>query len=247
MNKKPVRLTLSVLVCAFALGCGGSRGKEPVTAKLLEDEPKDVDLVAHLTGIDETTPVEVEQEPEQAQPVEQVPEDDPAAGEHVGGSMGVFVGTLKLVGEPIDGEITIKTADSQGTVVKEGVDSGSEVRLAPGVYDIVFTTKKLIGDPELSLRDVEITAGRKLTRDLKVPAGEITLVTPGKGCKRIAVRIKPKGATDWYPGKQYTCKPIKLLAGEYEAEYAKGKGGTLIKGIQVYDGGKRDITIRTVK
>lgn len=246
MNVKPVRLTLSVLVCVFALGCGSSKPK-PVTAELLEDEPEDIDLVAHLTGIDESTPVTVEEDSKQQQQVEQVPEDDPAAGEYIGGSMGVFVGTLKLVGEPIDGRITIKRTDADGTVVKDGIASGSEVRLEPGTYDIAYTTDELVGDSELSLRDVEIKAGRKLLRDLKVPAGEITLVTPGKGCKRIAIKIKPKGATDWYPGNYYTCKPLKLLAGEYEAEYAKTKAGTTIKGIQVYDGGKRDITIRTVE
>ena len=98
-------------------------------------------------------------------------------------------------------------------------------------------------NPEMTLRDVEIPAGRRISRDVKLPVGKITLVTGGR-CVKKPIKIKQKGASDWYKGKFYTCQQMTLMAGEYEAEVGAGRRGTPVSGIQVYDGGIRDVLIR---
>jgi hypothetical protein len=111
------------------------------------------------------------------------------------------------------------------------------------MYDFVFQTKSIVGEPEYTLRDVKIEAGRRVRREVKIPTGQITLVT-GARCARKPLKIKLKGATDWYKGNFSTCKPITLMAGEYDAEVGGGKRAIPISGIQVYDGGIRDVLIR---
>jgi hypothetical protein len=128
--------------------------------------------------------------------------------------------------------------------VQQGVKAGTEISLAPGMYDFAFTANTVAGHPDVSLRDVEIMAGRRLRREVKMPVGEITLVTGAK-CQKKSIRIKPADAPEWYDGKYFTCVPILLMAGEYEAELSSKRERTPIKGIQVYDGSIRNIMIYT--
>lgn len=236
-------LATVALVFAFAAGCGGGQ-KKTMKDKMLEDVEDDPDIVADLTGIDDTTEVDVEEEeqPEQAAAAAgQTPSE--AGGEVIGGNMGAFLPTLKINGKEEKGKYTIRTADTENTVVQENLVTGTQVDLNPGTYDFVFTTEAIVGQPEMTLRDVEIPMGRLIKREVKIPTGQITLVTGGR-CVKKPLKIRPKGASDWYPGKFKTCVPMILMAGEYEAEVGGGKRGTPISGIQVYDGGIRDVLIR---
>ncbi|HUT79250.1 MAG TPA: hypothetical protein VM285_16240, partial [Polyangia bacterium] len=79
-------------------------------------------------------------------------------------------------------------------------------------------------------------------REVKYKVGQITLVT-GANCQKKPIQIRRKGATDWLPGKFSTCVSIILESGDYDAQMG-GKGGIPISGIQVYDGGIREILIR---
>ena len=237
---------LFVIAAFFALDCGGAQ-EESRTEKLLEDMDSDVDLVADLTGVDENTPVDVEDEKAAEQPTGPVSEEPAeAAGDAIEGSDGAFVGTLKVNGETVPGTLTVKTANVNAEIIEKDVDAGSEIRLPPGLYDFVFTTDKVVGSPEYTLRDVEIEGGRRITREVKIPVGQITLTTGAK-CAKKPIRIRPQGATEWYKGKYQTCVPLTLKAGNYDAEIIAGKRNTTpISGIQVYDGGVRDILIRKV-
>ncbi|MCP4680306.1 MAG: hypothetical protein GY854_33415 [Deltaproteobacteria bacterium] len=242
MKTKMFKSVVGFIVACSMLGCGGSQ-PESNTEKLLDGEDENVDLYSHLTGIDDNTAVadddEDEEQPEEA--AAEAPAD--ATEEIIEGNQGAFLGTLVIAGKPIKGSYTVKSATASGEVVKKNVPSGKEIRLDPGMYDFVFTSPEITGNPELTLRDVEIPSGRRIKRDVKFPVGKITLVT-GARCAKKPIRIKQKGATDWIKGKFYTCVEMTLQAGEYEAEVGGKKRGTPISGIQVYDGGIRDILIR---
>ncbi len=243
MKKKHFHIVLGLLAGIFVLSCAGKQKSQ--TEMLLEGMDDDVDLVSDLTGIDENSNVPMEQDEDDEAPSSDVPETPTeGAGDMIGGSRGAFVGRLVIAGQDINGRYTVKRATVSNEIVKENVPAGSEIKLDPGRYDFIFTTDEVLGSPELTLRDVEIEAGRRIKRDVKMPVGQITLKTGAK-CSKKPIKIKPKGATDWYKGKFYTCVPIKLMAGNYEAEMKSGKkGGTPISGIQVYDGGIREILIR---
>jgi hypothetical protein len=243
MKMKLFHILIGVTAAALMLGCGGKQ-RESNTEKLLEGEP-DVDLYSHLTGIDDSTPVKVEKEPEPERPQKVEPEKsaETETSDNIGGSQGAFLPRLVLNGQETPGTYTVKRATMSGEIVKDKVPMGQEVRVDPGVYDIEISTDAVVGAAKLTLRDVEIEAGRRIKRDVKFPVGKITLVTGGH-CVKKPIKIKEKGATDWYPGKFYTCQEITLMAGEYEAEMGGGKRGTPISGIKVYDGGIRDILIR---
>ncbi len=242
MNKALFNIIMGLVASALALGCGGSE-RESNTAKLLEGEDDNVDLYSHLTGIDDSTPVEVEEDEQPEQPTQAADTSASSEGESIGGGQGAFYGRLVIAGQEMKGSYTVKRATASGDIVKEDVPAGTEIKLDPGMYDFVFTTDEVVGNPELVLRDVEIPAGRRIKRDVKMPVGKITLVT-GARCAKKAIRLRPKGATEWYEGKFYTCVEMTLRAGEYEAEMGGKKRGTPISGIQVYDGGIRDILIR---
>jgi len=224
--------------------CGGDQKSR--SASLVEGE-KDPDLVAELTGIDDQTYVEPSKE-DAEQPEEQPSSElgNPGVGrdeDNIGGSQGAFNATMFINGEETKGTYTIRKATNEGEIVRENVRTGTDVALPPGMYDMTFQTKDIVGNPEFPLRDIEIEKGRRTRREVKIPVGKITLTT-GKNCARKPLRIKLKGATDWYKGNFTTCKPLTLMAGEYDAEVGSAKRGTPVSGIQVYDGGVRDVLIR---
>jgi len=200
-------------------------------------------LIIDAANLEDVEPDEIEEEPDE-QPADEVAE-GPGEGEasDVPGHEGAFVGVVKVNGNEVEASFTVKTATNNPEIVKENIKAGEEVRLAPGMYDFQITTDAVISEEDFVLRDVEIPGGQRIKRDIKIPAGQITLTT-GARCAKRPIRIKRKGATTWIKGKFTTCKPIILMAGEYEAEMGAGKKGTPISGIQVYDGGIRDILIR---
>jgi hypothetical protein len=244
---KKTLVSLALLAALVALGCGGGQRRGSMKDRLLDDVDDNVDPVVALTGIDEGSAVAVEEDDPGAASAkgDGEPTDVAADGEAIGGSQGAFVGTIMVKGKAVSGSFEVRRAESDGAVVKSDLRAGSEVMLEPGTYDFVFKTDTIAGSPEVTLRDVVIPKGRRIKREVKFPVGEITLVT-GARCVSKALRIKPKGSTDWYDGKYTTCKAIILLAGEYEAEIpgSRKEGATPISGIQVYDGGVRDILIR---
>lgn len=238
----------TLLTMAFLLmlvgSCGGDQKSR--TAGLVEGE-KDPDLVAELTGIDDQTYVEPAKQDveEEEQPSSELA--NPSAGkdeDNIGGSQGAFNAKMFINGEETKGTYTIRKATNEGEIVRENVRTGTDVALPPGLYDMTFQTKDIVGNPEFPLRDVEIEKGRRSRRDVKIPVGKITLTT-GKNCARKPLRIKLKGATEWYKGSFSTCKPLTLMAGEYDAEVGPPNRGTPVSGIQVYDGGVRDVLIRS--
>jgi hypothetical protein len=236
---KYLLITLSILIWAF--GCGASsKNEKSLKDRTMEDTPDDYTPVAAIlgtnpdldtSGLDSDT--NVQEEEAASGPIAQ-------DKDYVGGNMAVFLPTVIANGEEIKATYSVVTADAQATPVLNNVKAGVETQIAPGVYDITFTTKAIAGSPDMTLRGIELTAGRRLNRKIKFPVGEITLITGGRGCKSAKILIKLKGSTDWLPGKYKTCKPIKLMAGEYEAK----QGITEITGITVYDGGTRKVNIR---
>lgn len=243
MNKTYWKMTVVLSAVLVAVGCG--KEEKSTTDKLLEGQG-DVDLVANLTGIDENTRVAVEKDdtenptgPAQEQASPSASKDDT----YVGGDQGAFIGIMKIGEKEVNGSFKVLKADASGETVMKDVKSGKEIRLDPGKYDFVFSTPTIVGEPEFTLRDVEIESGRRLKRDVNVPVGKITLVTGAK-CARKNIKIRLKGASDWYKGKFSTCQELTLMAGEYDAMMGDGKNGTTISGIQVYDGGVRDVLIR---
>ena len=237
------KLLVTLLASLLLVACGGKQKTR--TAELVENE-EDVDLYAHLTGIDDSTKVQVENDDAEQPANQNTMKQELGGGEqdenYIGGSQGAFHGTLILNGKEANGKLTVKRADNSGEVVKSNIPANKEVRLDPGKYDLVFTIPKIVGEPEFTLRDVEIEAGRRVKQEVRVPVGEITLVT-GARCQKKPVKIRQKGATDWYSGKFYTCVPLTLMAGEYDAEMRQGRNVTPISGIQVYDGGIRNVPI----
>ncbi len=240
---KKVKYILWIALMAILVAACGGKQEKTRTEKMIENE-EDVDLVAHLTGINEGTPVAYDEQSEE-QPGAEQPKSELASTDedNIGGSQGAFIGTMKIGEEEVRGTFTVRKATASNEVVMENVRSGKEIRLDPGQYDFVFTTDKIVGSPEFTLRDVEIEAGRRIKRPVRIPVGEIKLVTGGR-CAKKPIKIRLKGATDWYPGKFYTCQKLKLMAGEYDAEIVSGRHRTPISGIQVYDGGTRDVLIR---
>ncbi len=243
MTRTHLRTSIILSAVLTAVGCG--KNEKSTTDKLLEGQG-DVDLVADLTGIDENTHIAPEKDDteqpgapmqEQASPSEA--NDDTV----IGGNQGAFIGIMKIGDKEVNGTFKVLKADATGETVLKGAKSGKEIRLDPGKYDFVFTTPAIVGEPEFTLRDVEIEAGRRLKRDVNVPVGKITLIT-GPRCARRNIKIRLKGASDWYKGKFSTCQELTLMAGEYDAMMGDGKRGTTISGIQVYDGGVRDVLIR---
>jgi hypothetical protein len=242
--KKTYRNTVIVFAALLAgVGCG--KEEKSTTEKLLEGQA-DVDLVADLTGIDENTRVAIEKD-ENEQPsgpaAEQAAPSAAKDDTYVGGTQGAFIGVMKIGEKEVKGSFNVLKADASAEVVLKNAKSGQEIRLDPGKYDFVFSTPSIVGEPEFTLRDVEIETGRRLKRDVNVPVGKITLVTGAK-CARKNIKIRLKGASDWYKGKFSTCQELTLMAGEYDAMMGDGKKGTTISGIQVYDGGVRDVLIR---
>ena len=198
---------------------------------------ENVDPVSHLVG--DVGPGEIVEDKVE-QPSDSVEESTPdVSGDVIEGHQGAFLPVIKIFGEPVKGTYTVKTATASADIVKENVPTGVETKFDPGTYDFIFTTEAVAGKPELTMREVEIPSGRRVKRDVKFKVGKITLVT-GARCAKSAIKIKRKGATDWMPGKYFTCKEILLMSGEYDAL----RGKTPISGIQVYDGGIREILIR---
>jgi hypothetical protein len=240
MKTQLFRLMWALSFSAMVLGCGGSN-KGSTTEQLLSEED-DVDLVAHLTGIDDQTAVPDAEETDKEKPMEERAPAPVASGDYVGGSQGIFVGNLLLDGQDTKGTYTVRSTSGSGEVIKKDIPTGTEIRLDPGFYDFAFSTPKVVGRPEFMLRDVKIEAGQRTKKDVKMPVGKITLIT-GARCARKPIKIRAKGASDWFKGKFFTCVEMTLMAGEYEAEMRKGKTVTPISGIQVYDGGVRDVQI----
>jgi hypothetical protein len=223
------------------VACGGAQ--ESRTEKLISDVDPNVDPVAELSGINDKSNVPVEKE---------APPEKPAAAEEkkaavsdeeiIEGTDGAFVVRILLSGKEVQGKITVKTPDSNPVIIEDNVPTGKEITLKPGRYDVTIKTDAITGAPEQTLRDVDIPSGRRVKREIKLPVGQITLVT-GQNCVRKQIRIKQKGATDWFQGKFTTCEAMTLMAGEYEAEMVEGRNATPISGIQVYDGGIRVVPI----
>lgn len=246
MKRKPICLAIVALAAVWlAVGCGGK--EQSNTARLLENEPDNPDLVSNLTGINDSSrvPDEPDQAEEKPAPETTAPaaEQPTADDDNIGGSQGAFLGTMKINGEVVKGTFTVMTATASPEIVQKDVATGTEIKLDPGSYDFVFKTETMAGSPEFPLRGVEIPAGRRVKREVKLPTGQLTLVTGAK-CSKRPIKLRQKGATEWYQGKFFTCEKLILLAGEYEAEMGEGKGGTPISGIQVYDGGLREVLIR---
>jgi hypothetical protein len=238
-----VPLGLGLFCVGLVIGCGPKQQTSTV-GNLLADEGDDVDLVEELTGIDENTPVAAVED-EEERPTNAVHEPSAANDQDfIGGPDGVLLGRILINGQESPGTVTVKTVADSPEIIMQGAALGHDIQLAPGRYDFIFKAKKIVGDPEFALRDVEIPAGRRVRRDVKMPVGEITLVTGAK-CKRKPIRIKPKDAEEWYSGKFYTCTKILLKADEYEAETMGKGGGTAIRGIQVYEGSIRNVLIRS--
>jgi hypothetical protein len=241
MKMKPYYVVIGLLAMALVLGCASKQ--KSTTDRLLDDEKDDVDLVAELTGIDDDTPVPMEPD-EEEQPANHAEEPLSKDEDFIGGTDGAFVGKILISGAEAPGTYDVRTATESALTVQQGVKAGTEITLAPGMYDFSFSANTVAGRPEVSLRDVEIVAGRRLRKEVKIPVGEITLVT-GSRCQKTAIRIKPADSPDWYGGKYFTCVPILLMAGEYEAELSNKRERTPIKGIQVYDGSVRNIMIHS--
>lgn len=241
MKTHKLHLIWALGLSTLVLGCGGSQ-KDSRTEQILSDED-DVDLVSHLTGIDDNTQVpNVEEAGAEEQPMEEGSPASVAKGDYVGGNQGAFIGTLVLDGQETKGSYNVISTSGNGEVIQQNVPTGSEIRLDPGFYDFAFSSPKVVGSPEFLLRDVQIQAGQRTKKEVKMPVGKITLIT-GANCQRKPIKIRAKGASDWFQGNFYTCKEMTLMAGEYEAEMRKGKTVTPISGIQVYDGGVRDVQI----
>jgi len=237
MKTKIAVLSLGFAVLALAV-CGCGPKKEPTLKdRALSNMGDDVDPVAHLVGDVEAAPVE-EQVAEKPAEVAAAPETE-SDGDNIGGSQGAFVATITVLGQQVEGTYRVLTATDDPQVVKEGLKTGEEVSLDPGLYDFEFKTPAVAGDSKKTLQGVEIPMGRRVKRDVKFPAGKLTLVTGGK-CAKSAIRIKEKGSENWLPGKFFTCQEIILPAGYYDAE----RGSTPISGIQVYDGGIQQVMIR---
>lgn len=239
MNTK----TIIAVLCAAALisfgACGSKQPELSSTEKELASMSEGVDPVDALVG--DAPPIEDDSD----NPESPSNYNDGASAandeDKIGGTNGALLAVVKVSGEEVKATFTVKEATNAGNVVKSDVKTGKDCSLPPGEYDIVFTTKAVAGNATKTLQGVKIPQGIRIRREVKFPTGQITLVTGGR-CAKKAIKIKEKGATEWMPGKYTTCKPINLMAGEYEAEVVAGK--IPISGIQVYDGGIRDILIR---
>ena len=236
MKIKWLAILAMMLIAALVAACGGGQ-KKTMKERALDGVSDDVDPVSHLVGDVDPVPIE-DDEAEQPSAVADAPA-VPSDGDVIEGSDGAFLPTLYVMNNPVKGKYSVFSADASATPIRENVATGEEIRLPAGNYDMTFYSELIAGEIPLQLRGVEIPMGRRIKRDVKYKVGKITLVT-GARCAKAAIKIKQKGATDWLPGKFSTCKEIILPAGEYEAV----KGTIPISGIQVYDGGIREILIR---
>ncbi|MBN2343455.1 MAG: hypothetical protein JXX29_04645 [Deltaproteobacteria bacterium] len=243
--KSTKTILISLLCLLWIAGCGGAdvSSESSLKERALADTPEDYDPVDAVLGTNPDLDIAAVDEMEQQEQQDaQAMTDGPVSADkdYIGGDMAVFAPTVVANGEEIAATYKVAMANDEGTVIMENVRAGVETEITPGVYDITFTTNKIAGKPEMTLRGIELEAGRRLTRQVKFPVGEITLDTPGNGCRRGKIMIRQKGASNWMPGNYSTCTPIKLMAGEYEAK----QGHIEISGIQVYDGGTRTVSIR---
>lgn len=210
--------------------------------RILEEEDDGTSVVDALVGDVDAEPIEEEAS---EQPTEAVA-DAPTApvGDVIEGNQGALVITLSTPFEDqkqVDGWFTVKTATERPTVVMEKAPTGQDVLLNPGVYDIELHTDAVVGYTGQQMQGIEIPRGRRITRPIKLKVGKLTLINgSGKGCRKAALKIKRKGATDWIQGKFKTCVPMLLPSGDYEAKM----GHVPISGIKVYDGGIQHVPIR---
>jgi hypothetical protein len=242
MRTRQIRLIGLIAGLALILGCGGQKNQS-TTVRLLEDESDDVDIIEEITGIDDNTPIVVEKDKNEGSS-ETEPDSLEKDEDYVGGSQGVFLGKLMIRGDETPGLVNVRTATESNEFVRKGMRANTEISLEPGLYDFTFIADNVAGNPEVTLRDVRITAGRRTRKEVKMPVGEITLVT-GVKCKKKPIKIRPIGVPNWYKGKYTTCVPIVLMAGEYEAEISTKNEVTPVSGIQVYDGSTRNVTIHS--
>jgi hypothetical protein len=233
-------VSIAVLFTIVGLGCGGGQDKT-LKDRILEEEDDGSSLVDAVVGDVAAEPIE---EDETEQPSDAVGEAPTApVGDTIEGNQGALVITMKIPfeGKQVSGYYNVKTASESPEIVKEKVPTGEEVRLDPGTYDIELFTDDVVGYGKQDMRDVEIPRGRRITRPITLKVGELTLINgAGKGCRKAALKIKRKGATDWIPGKFKTCVPMLLPSGDYEAKM----GHVPISGIKVYDGGIQKVPIR---
>jgi hypothetical protein len=234
-----LNVAFAIALCiGFVAACGGGQG-QTLKDRELESVDTEGSVVDSIVG--SVTPVTVaEDKPEQPTegPVTPIAADQDA----IDGPQGAFVAKIIVQNKEVAGTFKVLTATASPEIVRENVAAGTEIRLDPGLYDFIFITEAVAGGGESTLRGVEIEAGRRTKREVKYKVGQITLVT-GASCQKKPIQIRKKGATDWLPGKFSTCVPIILESGDYDAQMG-GKGGIPISGIQVYDGGIREILIR---
>jgi len=241
MTKKLVQITTMALSLAMIIGCGGAEKEKTLKQRTMEATPDDIDPINALVGdVSESEMAAIKDDENQNQvatgSAEAGPDED-----YIGGNQGVFLPTVKINNKVAKATYKVQTASDNPVVIQEGITSGVDFSIDPGTYDFVFTTKAIAGNPSTTLQGVEIQAGRRTKREVKFKTGQITLVT-GARCVKTPIKIKPMRDANWLPGKYFTCKPIILMAGEYEAIKVKGK--VPISGIKVYDGGIREILIR---
>jgi hypothetical protein len=225
------------LSIGFVAACGGGQDKT-LKDRVLEDVDTDQSVVDSIVGDVAPAPVVEEKAEQPTGPVTPIAADQDV----IDGPQGAFVAKIIVQGKEVEGTFKVLTATASPEIVRENVKVGTEIRLDPGLYDFVFKTDAVAGGGESTLRGVEIEAGRRTKRQVNYKVGQITLVT-GSNCQKKPIQIRRKGATDWLPGKYSTCVAIILEAGEYDAMMG-GKKGIPISGIQVYDGGIREILIR---
>ena len=234
-------VSIAALFGFVALGGGGSQDKS-MKDRLLEEEDDGTSVVDALVGDVDPVPIEEEQKERPSDELAEAP--TAPVGDVIEGNQGAIVITMSTPFEDkkeVDGWFTVKTATERPEIVMEKAPTGQDVLLDPGVYDIELHTDAVVGYTGQQMQGVEIPQGRRIKRPVKLKVGQLTLINgAGKGCRKAALKIKRKGATDWIPGKFKTCVPMLLPAGDYEAKM----GHVPISGIKVYDGGIQHVPIR---
>jgi hypothetical protein len=237
MKRRIAVLALGFAVLSLAAVACGPKKQPTLKDRALANVGEDVDPVSHLVG--DVAPVPVEQDQAEKPSETAVAPETESDGDNIGGTQGAFYATITVLGQQVEGTFRVLTATEDPQVVKEGLKTGEDVMLDPGNYDFEFMTPAVAGEGKKTLSTVTIPAGRRVKRDVKFPAGKLTLVTGAK-CAKAPIKIKEKGSENWLPGKFFTCQEIILPAGYYDAE----RGSTPISGIQVYDGGIQQVMIR---
>jgi hypothetical protein len=232
-------VSIAAVLALAALGCGGSQDKT-MKDRLLEEEDDGSSVLDSIVGDVDADPIEDEQSEKPSDAVAEAP--TAPVGDVIEGNQGALVITMKTPFEDhkVTGYYNVKTATDDPDIVREKVPTGEEIRLDPGVYDIELFTDDVVGYGSQQMQGVEIPSGRRISRPITLKVGELTLINGVKGCRKAALKIKRKGATDWIPGKFKTCIPMLLPSGDYEAKM----GHVPISGIKVYDGGKQKVPIR---